>query len=148
MTANSAHVISATVPFIDGLTVANGVLYGLAQGGAELYTIDTSTGATTAVGATGVSGNFGFGGLTTGSNGTLYASLAAFSGSSEFFAIDPTTGKATLVGNIAFSQVSGLVDTTPAGGISPEPSTLFLALTGGLLVVFALRRKYLAPHAR
>jgi hypothetical protein len=149
LTANSAHVISTTVPFIDGLTVANGILYGLAQGGAELYTINVATGATTAVGATGVSGSFSFGGLTTASDGTLYASLANFSGStSEFFAIDPATGKATLVGNIAFAQVSGLLDNSPSNGTSPEPSTFFLALSGGLLLAFALRRKYPAPHAQ
>jgi hypothetical protein len=149
LSANSEHVISTTVPFIDGLTVANGLLYGLAQGGAELYTINVATGATTAVGATGVSGTFSFGGLTTASDGTLYASLANFSGStSEFFAIDPTTGKATLVGNIAFAQVSGLLDNSPSNGTSPEPSTFFLALSGGLLLAFALRRKYLALRAQ
>jgi hypothetical protein len=148
LSANSEHVIATAVPFIDGLTFANGVLYGLAQGGAELYTINVATGATTAVGATGVSGTFSFGGLTAASDGSLFASLASFSGSSEFFAIDPNTGKATLVGNIAFTQVSGLLDNSPSNGTSPEPSTLFLALSGGLLLAFALRRKYPAPRAQ
>jgi hypothetical protein len=149
LTANSAHVISMTIPFLDGLTVANGTLYGLAQGGAELYTINTSTGTVTPVGATGVSGTFSFGGLTTALDGTLYADLTNFqNATSEFFIIDPATGKATLVGNIAFSRVSGLVDNSTSNGTSPEPSTFFLALSGGLLLAFAFRRKYLALRAQ
>jgi hypothetical protein len=149
LTANSAHVISTTIPFIDGLTVANGVLYGLAQGGAELYTINTTTGTVTPVGATGVSGTFSVGGLTTALDGALYADLTNFqNATSEFFTIDPATGKATFVGNIPFSRVSGLVDNSTSNGTSPEPSTFFLALSGGLLLAFALRRKYQALRAQ
>jgi hypothetical protein len=148
LTANSAQVISTTIPAMDGLSFANGTLYGLAQGGAELYTINTTTGAATPVGATGASCSSAcsFGGLTAALDGTLYADLTNFANtSSEFFTIDPNTGKATLVGNIPFARVSGLADNSTSNGTSPEPSTFFLALSGGLLLAFALKRKCLAP---
>ena len=147
LSANSATVISNAVPMLDGLTFSNGVLYGLSQGGTELYTINAANGATTPVGATRVTcpaNCFSFGGLATALDGSLYATLANFSGAtSEFLVIDPKTGQATVLGNIPFAQVSGIFDNST----TPEPSTLLLVFTAGSLLIFAVRRRSRELHA-
>ena len=121
LATNSATIISTNVPMVDGLAFSSaGVLYGLAQGGGTLYTIDTATGAATAVGATGINDNCGgnacysFGGLSFGPSGTLFADLTNFANpTSDFFTINPTNGIATADGTLPFDQVDGLTSVVP-----------------------------------
>ncbi len=152
LSANSATVISTSIPLLDGLAFSSaGVLYGLSQGGTSLYTINTTTGAATLVGGgTGIDDNCGgfacysFGGLSFGTSGTLFADLTNFSSpTSSFFTIDPNTGAATANGAIPFDQVSGLTSATPIVVTpTPEPTTLLLA--GGALLALGIYRRNLA----
>ncbi len=143
LSANSASVVSATIPQLDGLAFSPaGVLYGLSQGGAALYTINQITGAATEVGTgTGITGTFGFGGLTFGPSGTLFAGLSDFSDPSQLYTVNPSTGTTALIGSVPFGQVSGL---TAAAGTTttPEPSSFLFAGSGLLLcgLLYALRR--------
>ena len=138
LSAGSASVISQSIPLLDGLTFSSsGVLYGLAQGGETLFTIDPSTGATLTSNSTGISDDcagfacFGFGGLTFGSGGRLFASLSSFSGpTSAFFQLDPTTGAATQLADVPFDQVSGLTATAGGTQVTPEPSMILVCLAG------------------
>ncbi len=141
LTANSATVVTTAVPQLDGLAFSpTGVLYGLAQGGGALYTIDPTTGAATEVGTgTGITGSLGFGGLTFGPSGDLFASLSDFSDPSEFFDINPITGTGTLVDTIPYDQVSGLTTSTLVA-ISPEPASFVLVAFCLLSGVAVLRR--------
>ena len=150
LSANSATVVSTSIPMMDGLAFSStGVLYGLAQGGGALYTIDTTTGAATLLGSgTGISNNcggvpcYGFGGLSFGTGGTLFADLTNFSNAtSSFFTIDPGTGFATADGTIPFGQVTGLTSVTPiVVTATPEPSTFVLA-AAALLAVGVWKRR-------
>jgi hypothetical protein len=141
--ANSAAVISTTVPMIDGLAFDNsGNGYALAQGGGILYSV-TTAGVVTEIGSTGITDGCdsdlcSLGGLTFGGT-TLYAALSNFSNStSSFYTINPTTGAATFIGDIDFDQVSGIsgIETTTT---TPEPSTWVL-ITGGALAILLRRR--------
>ncbi len=138
LTGNSATVVSAAIPQLDGLAFSStGTLYGLSQGGAALYTINTSTGVATEVGTgTGIAGTFGFGGLAFGPSGTLFAGLADFSDPSHLYSIDPLTGTAVSIGAVPFNQVSGLTSVVVP---TPEPSS-FLLIGAFLLMGGVLRR--------
>jgi hypothetical protein len=146
LTPDSATIISTTIPQLDGLAFSpTGVLYGLAQGGTALYTVDPTTGNATEVGSgTGIDDNcggfacYGFGGLTFGASGSLFASLSNFSNpNSQLYNINTLTGRASLAGSIPFDQVSGLTATVP------EPSNLliyvFCLLCSAATVVVAQR---------
>ena len=99
---------------IDGLAFDSaGTLYGLGQGDATLYTINTTTATATAVGTLGVEMNSPISGMAfapKAPNGTedLYASI-----DDRLFIIDKNTGAATPVStdvlDFGFSSVSGLV---------------------------------------
>jgi hypothetical protein len=138
LTAGSAAVISQSIPLLDGLAFSStGTLYGLAQGGQTLYTIDPVTGAATTVGSTGISDNcggyacYGFGGLSFGSSGGLFAALSSFSGpTSALFQLNPTTGAATQLADLPLDQVSGLTSTGEVTQTTPEPSMIVVCLLG------------------
>ena len=73
------------------LAAYNGVLYGISLAtDSELYSINTTTAAATAIGLTGDSLN----GLVFGSNGSLYAS-----GGDSLYLVNASTGAASLVGS-------------------------------------------------
>jgi hypothetical protein len=145
LSPGSATVVATNMPLIDGLAFSStGTLYGLAQGGASLYTINTTTGAASAVGAgTGISDDcggfpcYGFGGLSFDASGNLFAALTNFANAnSNFFSINPGTGTATAQAAIPFDQVSGLTSFSGVVGTSaPEPSTLYLLAAASLLGV-------------
>jgi len=107
----SSLLVGVLNPSMDGLAFnAAGVLFGLKEGGDQLYTIDPATAATTLVGNTGVAVNAnGNGGLAFDASGNLFAALADGGGSpSSLYRIDPATGTATLIGPIGFNGVTGL----------------------------------------
>ena len=89
-------------------------LYGIAPFGGtpNLYTINTSTGAATLVGSTGVSSPFD--GIAFDATGTLYGYTPG-GGPGDLYTINPATGAATLVGS------TGLF--APQGGMSAQPGT-------------------------
>lgn len=146
--ANSASVVSQSVPLLDGLAFSStGVLYGLAQGGETLYTFNTATGSTLTTLSTGINDNcggfacYGFGGLTFGTSGALFASLSSFSGpTSAFFEINPGTGSATALADVPFDQVSGLTSVPGQVVATPEPS--FFPLCAAAALILAATRVF------
>jgi hypothetical protein len=118
---SSTQITAALTPTMDGFTFdAAGVLYGLSEGGGGLYTINQTTGATTLVGNTGITGTFTFGGLSFDASGNLFA-VVGNAGGSFLYQLNPASGAATLLGNIGFSEVSGLAFSTSLS--IPPPST-------------------------
>jgi hypothetical protein len=124
------------------LAFVGSTLYGLsAQGGTQLYTVNTATGATTPVGSTGIALGtaYGYGGLAY-ADGVLYAVV---SGDTTFptpvdaaylYTINISTGVATEVAEI--EDASGDAFDGGLSGIAfetPEPGTIglmFLGLAG------------------
>ncbi len=151
LSANSAVSVSQNVPLLDGLAFSpTGVLYGLAQGGQTLYTIDPATGSVLTTMSTGISDNcggfacYGFGGLSFGTSGALFASLSNFSGpTSALFQLNPATGAATPLAAVPFDQVSGLTSLPGTVTNTPEPSTFALCAAACLFLAagFARRRR-------
>jgi hypothetical protein len=155
----SAGEVNNNFGLFDGVAFnSSNALYGLSQGGDNLFTIDPTTGNTSLVGGTGIQTTdpssgfplYGFGGLTFDQGGMLYGDLANFDPSnplSNLYTINPTTGAATLVGGIGIGQVDGLAflstgTTPPPPGSTPEPSTFLLA--GGCLLTAGFIRRRLA----
>ncbi len=134
VTINDGCSLVATLPVsMDGLALAsNGTLYGLSQDTSQLYTIDTSTGASTLVGSSGMPNTDDRGGLTFGPGDILYAAF-----DDSLWTFNTATGAATLIGAIGFNDVAGItyLDTLPV----PEPGTLIL-LTGALAGLLWKRR--------
>ena len=129
---------------IDALAFdSGGTLYGLGQGDATLYTINTTTALATAVGTLGIDMNSPISGMTfapTAPNGTedLYASI-----DDRLFIINKNTGAATPVStdvlDFGFSSVSGLVFAPGAGTLGNISTRAFVGTgdnvtIGGLIV--------------
>jgi hypothetical protein len=126
--------------FIDGMAFGpGGTLFALQQGGTNLYTVNTTTGTPTVLGATGIAaGPYSFGGMAFDSNSnTMYAVLSN-NATSNLYTINTTTGAGTLVGAIPnMTNVAGLTifDANPVGpSPTPEPSTLLL-MSAGLVAI-------------
>jgi hypothetical protein len=112
----NGHIINegGTNNSIGTTGISNGSLVGLAADGNTLwaggtnavYTLNTSTGAATAVGS-----NTGTAYATEGDlefvNGVLYLTSTGDSGG-DFFTVNTTTGVGTFIGNLGESQVFGL----------------------------------------
>ena len=95
------------------LNPLTGSLYGV-TGNRNFYSIDTSTGAATAIGNVGSFVN----GLTFDSSGTLYAS-----GLKDLYTIDLSSGSGTLIGSTGFNS---------SGDLAFDSSgNLFMSATGG-----------------
>ncbi len=124
----------------DGTSFVGGTLYGLQQGGAGLYTIDTGTGLPTLAGATGIGAGNANGGLTTrpGDN-QLFGDLANNSAATLYmFGIN---GTPTAVGTMgSLTNVTGLAF-TGTGSATPEPGTIALVTAGLGLMVWRLRSR-------
>ena len=148
ITGPSSHTIKSPGPVasnigFDGIAFdASDVLYGLQQGGGNLYTLNPATGAPTLVGPTGITGLFGLGGLTFGSDGTLYGVLAT-STTSNLYSFNPATGAGTLIGAVTngldpngspkgvgkLDGIAFLGATAPPPPV-PEPATLLMMGSG------------------
>ena len=86
-----------------GLGSYGGVIYGAPDHGNTLYTVNTSTGALTAIGAGNIGGGYALLGSTT-------AGLYALGWDDALYSINPVTGAATDLGstNIPFGTVMGI----------------------------------------
>lgn len=78
------------------------ILYGMDQSTSQLITLDSSTGAGTAIGATGVNR---IAGIAVGQDGTIYASADI---NQQLVTLNPSTGAATVVGAFGFAGVRDL----------------------------------------
>lgn len=144
----AALVNSGSVPKLGGAAFGtSGVFYGLDQFGDTLFTLNASTGATTASMATsGLNPEVDtVGGLVFGSDGKLYAAVSSDGVSSEWFSINPTTGAATAIGSMGTYDIVGLALLgSPVVTPVPEPAS-FVLLGTGALALAALRRRRRKP---
>jgi hypothetical protein len=102
-------------------------LYGIANTGHRLITINTSTGVGTAVSANAIGTTNNIADIAVRSDGILFAS-AGGNGGSPLYTINTTTGIATLIGTMA-GATGGNAVAFNAGG------TLFLSSSGNLYTV-------------
>jgi hypothetical protein len=120
---------NALSPSLDGLAFDNnGVLYALSQnaGAFTLFTLNTNTGETTAVGPLGITfpGTGGaVAGLAFAPDGALFAA-AGNPTESRLYRVNKFTGAATLVAGITFPGISGL------RFFAPPPGPLTIATEG------------------
>ena len=102
-----------------GLGSYGGIIYGGAYHGNTLYSINTSTGALTAIGTSDIGGGYADFGSTT-------SSLYAFGGDGNLYSIDPTTGAATEIGPTGLSFGGTVM------GMSSGSSALYLTQNNSL----------------
>jgi len=132
-------LIGPTYTDIRGLAYDSnhGILYGVDQ--ANLYTIDPSTGAVTAVGSLGL-GNYRVGLAYDPDSDTLFLNTGG--GDNSLYRVDPSTGLATWIGPngaVEGNGIDGLAYLET--GVIPEPGTLACVLGGGALLALRLRRR-------
>ncbi len=139
---STATLIGATgFTNVSGLAFqpGTGVLYGVDHASDQLITINTSTGAGTAVGFLGVD-VFDVG-LAFDGSGNLF--MSADGGGESLYSIDPSTGITTEIGTISSSGVAGL-DFSPSGvlyGLADTPDNNLVVidpLTGDTTIVGGL----------
>ena len=113
---------------LTGTLYGTGVMTGDATGAVQLFTINTMTGAGTAVGATGITSTFGttsmFTDMSFRSDGTLFGII-----SNQVYRIDTTTGLAT-----ALPMVTGLNDAGNAIAFDPS-DTLYQISTNQIATI-------------
>jgi YVTN family beta-propeller protein len=100
-----------------GLGSYGGIIYGAADGGSTLYSVNTSTGALTAIGI----GNIVYRGF-----GSTSSGLYAFGANGDLYSINPANGAATDIGPTGLS-FGGIVM-----GMSSGSSTLYLTQNNSL----------------
>ncbi len=118
---------------LDGLTFLGNTLYGVDPGNDSLFTVNTTTGAASLVGAGGT-----LGGLSTESALTTDGTwLYAADDDGDYFRINPNTGAATVITRNG-TDVEGLAMQSAA---VPVPTPTTLALLGIGLVGFGFKRR-------
>lgn len=124
-TGAATAIGSGTGALITALTFnAGGVLWGINFFDGQFGTIDTATGAFTAVGTT----DPGFQGLSFDSTGTAYVSN---SNTDTLYTLDLGTGAATLVGAMTGTSFVKAIEFTDGGAV-PEPGSLALIGLGAM----------------
>ena len=126
--------------FFDGLSFVGNTLYGLQQGGAGLYTINTANGFPTLAGSTSLAGGNANGALTTrASDNELFGDLSNNVGATLYtFAAD---GTPTAVGTLgSMTNVTGLAFVNEPDQL-PEPSTITLFACGLGFIAWRLRSR-------
>ena len=137
-TLTSSLITSVQAPTMDGLDFSpTDVLYGLSQETYNLYTINVATGATTLIGATGLTAATGFGGLAFRGDGVLFAIQGL-----DLYTINTATGVATLIGNSGFDKISGLTFLDVEASSVPEPGSAMLLVCGAALLLVIGKRKF------
>ena len=129
-----ARIVAACllcVSLVAGVNAQTSTIYGSAYSGpggaATLYTLDSSTGAATAVGPIGFAQ---VGALAFAPNGTLYGvGYDTTNDESILIAIDPSTGAGTLVGSL------GLSDYTQDIAFRPSDGKLFAYIEGSIYTI-------------
>jgi hypothetical protein len=114
-----------------GLTLAGlgsygGIIYGAPDHGTMLYTVNTSTGALTAIGAGSIGGGYALLGSTT-------TGLYALGWDDALYSINPVTGAATELGltNVAFGTVMGISTGSDTLYVTTNNSLYALSTTNG-----------------
>src|SRR5690606_31878905 len=103
------------VPFMIDIAInAHGEMYGHSIDTDSIYAINTSTGAATLIGPTGVAANFAHGMAFDRTTGGLYAWLCQGAGFNTFAKIDLATGAATTVANPPEGEYVGAITRSSA----------------------------------
>lgn len=123
-----------TDTFIDIAADSNGRLWATDIGTDSLWSVDTTTGAATSVGALGFNINFAQGMDFDFSTNTLYALLYVGSGVVHYTSIDLATGAATTVSPVVSGEYEMAIN-SPV----PEPATMTI-LGLGALAAFRKRK--------
>jgi DNA-binding beta-propeller fold protein YncE len=150
---DSSHLLSITPTgtitdigastFMSGLAFdsINSILYG--ADGSSLFTINTATGAATAVGAFDATlGNIGL--AFDPSDGILYMNDSL----GNFYTVNTGTGAATLIGSNGVDNINGLAVIPDSGGAVPEPGTSVLAASALVALGFRYRKTLTIATAR
>ena len=112
--------------------------YGISASTHDLYGVNPVTGATTLIGATGVSFADRIGFDISPMTGSAYFS-GTVAGQTEFFGVNLATGALTLVGDIGTpGELTSGLDSI---AVVPEPATMALTAIGGFMLVSLRRRK-------
>ena len=144
MPGGTATLIGTTTDSLAGLAFGtDGTLYALGKGDGNLYTLNTSTGASTFVGNLGVSNDPAGGqpalspiSALTFNGPSLFASV-----NDQIYTVDTTTGLATLDAlgtggkGVGFSSISGVVSAAAVPEASSVISFGALLSLGGLFVI-------------
>jgi large repetitive protein len=107
--------VGSTGQTLAGLGNYGGIIYGGAYHGSTLYSVNTSTGALTAIGT----GNISYGDF-----GSTTSGLYAFGDNGDLYSINPTNGAATDIGATSFGGI--------VMGMSSGSSTLYLTQNNSL----------------
>ena len=140
LATGTSTLLNPTTPSgatLAALAFVGDTLYGLGKLDDSLYTVNTTTGATSFVGYLGVGAGSPIESLAAGPGGVLFATL-----DDQLYTINPSSGAATAVDPnpsdyTGFNSISGLTYVATV----PEPSTILLVGVGLAACLVAHRRR-------